>query len=72
MIDALEFDAGRFFGTPPPLPPPFLFHTHRWILMTPLDRPSSPPPRMIQDLQCDPAMGVEVGGTVPNQTVPAQ
>ena len=30
-----------------------------------MDRPISPPPSLIQDLQYDPAMGVEVGGTVP-------
>ena len=32
-----------------------------------LDRPSSPPPSLLQDLQRDPAMGsaAEVGGTVP-------
>ena len=35
------------------------------VQATALDRPSSPPPSLLQDLQCDPAMGVEVCGIAP-------
>ena len=48
-----------------------LFFTHANsdmdIQATVLDRPSSPPPSLLQHLQDDPAMGSEVGGTVPEQ-----
>ena len=78
ICDALEFDLtqGDSSGldAPPPLPPPILPppcvpHTQVDsdvdVQATALDRPTSPPPSLIQDLQYDPAMGVEVGGTVP-------
>ena len=35
------------------------------VQATVLDRPSSPTPSLLQDLHYDPAMGAEVGGTVP-------
>ena len=76
--EALEFDLTQGdssgFDAPPPLhtpvlPPPSVLHTQLDsdvdVQATALDRPSSPPLCLFQDLQYDPAMGVEVGGTVP-------
>ena len=78
ICEALEFDFTQGdssgFDAPPPLsppvlPPPSVAHTQVDsdvdVQAIALDRPSSPPPSLFQDLQYDPAMGVEVGRTVP-------